>query len=1686
MARLNDDRIEQSDELIKQQLEQNVTSVVDTLQPVDAVILPDGKPAIVNNNNDIVPIGGQNTAGTVNQDGNLIFIVNSNENGATVFVNGENTFKTTPTKLSYTLGDILKLGQVLITSQRRDAFAAESYRITVVQNPNFSDTTFNNYEPIVKNVDGFLSIEPDAKKAIFTKTPPYSFKIEYYIGDVLQNSDVTFDNQNVRDLSFNFPKNTKLPIVPVDDAAIKTPTFNLVVSVTGPNRAINIEKADGSERSLLNSGTTAIIADSGAEFVISSANIGLYRVLNAQYIPENGKGTPVIAETGENLVYRFTLTANSVLNVEVEEITITETTTPSLSIVTSDSLLKYNINSKADLPLVVKANGNVTSITAYVKDKEYTFTKNSAQNETLIIIPGSAFDTIGNYKLILVPKNVSIDGNPLELSIPVFDEVFVGVPDLRNIVYPKEIVGADYSGTNVDFEISYDSVNTDFVRIYINNSTGYFRQAAGGNVSFNFQKLLEYINYDTSANDKVISIILKLVPYNISGQKEVVGKEETISINFQKSDLEIPRNVAINRIAEGFLNQLESKIFDEETNKYLTHLLHLGDANNKVITTWLGDRNTLIYKLYEPLETSIQPNQELWVSKVISTPIIETITIVGEEEITCNTLRGPNFSLQPDNGIEFQIYDTLMASGSVSSTSLVTNFALKNGIDTSKITVQYTSGSEYLFENFVNFSSAAERFENFVYKVKLLEFYDNKIAELNSSVNTFSLTGTSSIAETNETKKIQNSILEIKSNFDGYEKYLYYTTTSGSNNLAYPKTNPSSSILLNTTSSIVKNWYDTALDASMLFDKYNPNKISNNIPRYIIESEENKDFVIFMDMLGQHFDTIWLYIKSLANAKELYENSLYGISNDMVSHMLESLGWNAKRSFDSNFLWEYVFGQYQDGRQKYSKSLKSANEEVWRRILNNLPYILKHKGTGRAMKAVMACYGVPQSMLTIMEFGGPQDPSKGGSTQFTFDDRTAAYYLSGSSSVKVPWVSSSLTNDYPNCIEFRIKPDTLPNTVYTLISGSEWTLDLVKTTGSFGKLELNFGGDQALSPYFAPTGPNTPYITSTIIYAYGPDYKTGSLDFPISTEHYSNVVINRHNYPGSTSLFEVWLGTSDGERIITSVSMSILSEDTQWGTGSYVQIGGNGYKGNVDEFRLWKVPLQRSKFNNHTLFPDAINGNSYTASTEDLLFRLDFEYPKDRNIDPYIKNVAINDTYGHQSATASFTYVAPNYPYQHTPYDRTVTATVPSLGFGYSNKIRFESASLVTDLSYKTRATKKSFDQSPIDSNRLGLFFSPIKEVNMDILKTFGDFNIDNYIGDYSDEYKDEYRTLSKLRNYYFQRMERNINEYIQLVRYIDKSLFDVLADLAPARAKISKGLLIEPHFLERSKTRWNKPSSERNDHESAISLMDTNQIDSSYEVKEGELNNQDIATLEGNLNNYDGIVNAGDVYELEGTNPNYEGLVDYNVTDMLEADAPFFDTFIQALQTGSNIVAEVESLNSIQIGMDRNSLENLGFGLYAKNGSAVVRTWDGLFGNTETTGSRKSVFLVKEQTTKKISTQIAGYPVNGALPGDQVRYQDVPVTFDNYKVSVQPYGGSVTLGNGVVEATTINGYLPTHYKFKFMPEGLKRSYFKGSQQTVSTTPDGLSPVETFTTNPNILRVAKTGRGSGEPILEVD
>ena len=1571
------------------------------------------------------------------------------------------------------------------------------------------------------------------------------------------------------------------------------------ITVTGPSDSVIIKK-DNTKIEKLKSGLNTVNSNFNSVFNLAASDISSYIISNIEIkgissVTNNVNFTKTIkAEKGQSL--SLNLASNSSENYEVI-ITATQTVNspnsilPTISVApqaeqpasngnndtvitggttgqtNNNSSFSYNINSKIDFEVKIKKTLNVAYVRAYIGNETYDYINlEDGKDNFTLILPFFAFKKLGQYKLVLIPFNSTNGaGNNLEVVVSVVDDIWVGTPDIKNITWPSKLLGPDYVGTNIDFEVSWESVDTNFVRIYAAPlSSGvdakflaselFTQVGPSGKIKLNLDSVLN-LNKNIGVQNAYIDFKLVLVPYNTTGREAVIGKAEILPIKFVKGVLQIPRELAINRIAEAFTSQLDEKILEPETSKYLTHVVHLGDGDNKIISSWVGSNESLILKLYEPLPANIQTNQQLWISKLQSNPIVETITLSSTSDISCTPLRGPNFTLDIDNGIPFNTFEQLTASGSYTSNDIINKYLDSVGIDTDKLSISYVSGSEYAFTNFVNFSSAEERVNNFVYKVQLIEKYKEKYEAL-SATNfkppyenvvgglltedgyqmitedgffdiQWEIGQFYGIAQAEEAKKYLDSLNSLINAFDGFEKFLYKDTTyisldNPATSLSYPKeiyvhpiTGLSKYVLKPVANNDVQSWYNTLVVEAAYYDKNNINSLSNNVPEFIKQDTENNDFIVFLDMVGQHFDILWAYINGIKNTKLLEDKQVKGISNDMVQQMLKSLGWENKRAFDSSLLWEYAFGTDKEGYPKYGMSLEAANNEVWRRILNNLPYLLKHKGTARAMKAIMACYGIPQSMLTIMEFGGPQDPTKGGSTKFTFDDRTAALFLTGSlnvngggsSNVKIPWHTTAQTGDYPNCVEFRILPSKVPDTKYSLVSGSEWSLDLVKTTGSFGKLELNFGGDISNSTYFdEPFASGSPVVTTVYIspelsgvYAYGPDLKTGSLDFPISTEYYSNVLINRHNNPDSSSWFEVWYATTDGQRITTFVSMSLQTDDAQWETGSFLQMGGDGYEGTLDEFRLWEVPLKKSKFENHTMFPDAINGNSYTASTADLIFRLDFEYPinlhKGTSTIPAksIKNVSINESYGEDYAYVNNMYSASSYPYQYIPYDRTVTADVPSSAFSYSNKIRFESQTMISDLSYKQRATKKSFDRAPIDSSRLGLFFSPIKELNMDILKAFGDeFNIDNYIGAPDDDYKTTYSELDTLRNYYFERLDnRDIYEYIQLVRYIDKSLFDVLDDLAPGRAKVSKGLLIEPHFLERSKTQIKRPEAARGDYGGLIDTYKPSMLDSELDYEEATLDAVENYQLDSEVPTYDTLLNAEDFYTINSEAPSYDSLIDYLEYNEIVSDYPTYPNTSSAViycPFGATLTGDV-FYEYQQIGMDKNSLSNAGFGLYAKQGTGIVTEFDELFGNHQLTGSRKGIFLVKESYTKRVKTQLRGYPTTRSLtiPGEQVYYEYMPTTQYKYKVVQLPFTGSVSLGNETVQVESLNGTFHTHYRFvNNLSEGLKRSFWKGSTQTTATTPDGLPAVETFSTNPNILRVAKTGRGSGEPILEVD
>ena len=170
----------------------------------------------------------------------------------------------------------------------------------------------------------------------------------------------------------------------------------------------------------------------------------------------------------------------------------------------------------------------------------------------------------------------------------------------------------------------------------------------------------------------------------------------------------------------------------EESEHFYDYLLNFGNdqqviANNFKVDTEEVEPSFLI-KLYEPLPPQFQVKSTLWVVREISTPQAYNITLPYPEfePNDYQVISGPNYSLKivGQQGASGQEYDfnTLLGTDLTSSFEQLNNILDRKEVN---INVNYEE-----YENFVHFSSAYTRLENFAYKVGLIENYTNQITTL--------------------------------------------------------------------------------------------------------------------------------------------------------------------------------------------------------------------------------------------------------------------------------------------------------------------------------------------------------------------------------------------------------------------------------------------------------------------------------------------------------------------------------------------------------------------------------------------------------------------------------------------------------------------------------------------------------------------------------------------------------------------------------------------------------------------------------------------------------------------------------------------------------------------------------------------------------------------------------------------
>lgn len=1344
---------------------------------------------------------------------------------------------------------------------------------------------------------------------------------------------------------------------------------------------------------------------------------------------------------------------------------------------------------------------NADSVLVYLSPDK-TLSVPAFDNQVTIYFQRDFQEVYGQKRIILVPVSDGYGtGNRIEVLL-----TYTAVndyPSITETTYADLIDIPAFSDFNIEYELKYSTFSATSVDIFLRlkdkSLTPLFsNQSPNGNLKINLKKLRE--NYPNWAGSDNISIILK--PYNRGGAEELVGNDYEVVTKLILPSIQIDEDIFGKAIFDAFTEKL-SIIEPEKESKYLTHLVNFGNNEQVLVSSWENDNWTLskkskdelgndivkkadevesiILKLYSPLPTNVTANSTFWITKLMTNPLIETIILTDQSELGCPPLKGPNFSIDIDfvsgQSTNYESLDNLILSSSTSSNTLIQKYLSGSLVNTNDLNIEYGNGStlvsgSIVWNNFVHFSSAKERVDNFVYKVQLIETYETAVSEsLYFSGSTLEVTEgsgsfTGSISALQERERQTAKKREIIQGFDGFETFLY---TSSS--LSWPH---NGNIRKQSTTNEVTTWYNNITILAEDFDVENPNWVQNNIPQYIVNDEENASLLLFFSMIGQHFDNIYFHTKAIEKSRGLGYKAKDGISDKLLFETLKSFSWDAKNLSADTQLWNYVFGT----TDTQINPAKARTYEVWRRIANNLPYLLKHKGTRRGVYALMACYGIPSSNLSILEFGGPEVVNTDAKSKLVMDNITTALSMKNGSSIEFDWKNTE-RNRKPDTIEFFVKPSTSGN--YQIVSGSNWNITISGSAGGdYGKVIFNYSGSNSLT----------------------------SSRLPIFNEKFFGIEVSRE-VSGNYHNFELNIRQADKERSIfqESNSVSVLATNSSWNEGSKIKLG-NNFSGSVDEFRLWSTPLQSDVFYQHVSFPEMVNGNHVSASTDDLFFRLDFEYPKNLatyttlpNVDAnmYFESGVTRNDYENggtspiyslnpsasYSATASGFNSEPNYPYNFESIDRSVVLEIPDGGASrYStNKVRFESQELIGSLSSKSRATKKAFDQSPTDSNRVGLFFSPTKELNIDIAKSLGGLNLDNYIGDPSDRYKDTYNRLNTLRKYYFERFDgRDIYSYINLIKLYEKSMFEDIKKMLPARVKATTGLLIEPHFLERSKHKHRKPTGEANLFEAEIDNRNDLILSSENIQKEVTLDTQSEYLLTGENNQKESIIDANLSENLIASNYQYDSIINSNET-ILSSDYYQNQTTIDAGLGEPTILTEIDIINS-NIVVGQSDLELIGFGLFAQSGSAIRTYFDK---DKNLIKERVKVSIIKEKKTREF-TYLTGSADDRLYTklGTETYYESYvniqPFTGSNGNVSVFP-----TTNAKIVEVTPVSGYLKTHFKnTSDLTRGLENSFFRGSKNTAATTLDGSSPIETFTTNPNTLRVNKAGRDASEPILEVE
>ena len=738
-------------------------------------------------------------------------------------------------------------------------------------------------------------------------------------------------------------------------------------------------------------------------------------------------------------------------------------------------------------------------------------------------------------------------------------------------------------------------------------------------------------------------------------------------------------------------NQTDNFIDFRESNIYFTDfLLNFGNnqqiiANNIRLDDDDDNNPTVLIKLYEELPPIFQEKTQLYIVTTYSTPEAFSVnyTPTISEFVDSIPLNGPNFSIpvknEVNNSSQNLSYTDIIAGSTTALTNQVQGLLSESSIN---ISIDYSD-----YNDFIHFSSAQTRLENFYYKVSLLEQYSSSISSLDTTTGSFA-----------SIQILENKVSSIITNFDGYDRFLYYNSGSKS----WPKTNTTQPYELAKTGSLdVINWYGSTDESkstyggqilsSSFFDNNNPDSLEAAIPEYLREDSANQPYDLFVDMVAQYYDNVWLYTKDVTNKYNTDNRLDFGISKDLVASAIKDFGVKLyQNNFSNAELYTAFLGMTPEGSlfpfpeitgslpvptgYEFVDTLISAsndvismddtNKSLYKRIYHNMPYLLKSKGTTTGLRALITSYGIPDTILRISEFGGKDQVNANDydlyQNNFNYAFNTSNNFISTSFQVNSAWGS---LNDRPQTIQFRFKAEEITSTVspYGLTNLTQSLLTLKPTTGPSVALVLEYPGSGLSTGSYsgAPINPNYQYGNLKLYpISSSPNFTSISLPFfdggwwSVMITFIPNATVGELQLSAGNKIYNGNDGTSLGFYDEISIAAGVLvtepyknSNTAYFATSSliYPSTTQPAFSGSLQEIRYYNTIISGSVFKDYIMNPLSFEGNGINSAPDQLIFRAALGSELLENITPtsivgsvYGSAIYGSSNYGGSIITSSF------------------------------------------------------------------------------------------------------------------------------------------------------------------------------------------------------------------------------------------------------------------------------------------------------------------------------------------------------------------------------------------------------------------------------------------------------------------